>query len=217
MLGNIKKFSGLTQREKILISAVIGAPLVIVALTAYWFMPKADIRVALRVSPTQEVLLQACADNYAARTMDFSETTDVATGCACAAKLVSSVTPAAHYPAYGAVHALVLDSQHWTVESENSSVADLEKTTRIDAGLETIAQTNKSHVSVMRHMFDYMVSSQSVCDIEQSYQGEQLEALAALTPLQTPIWVVGSEEGVVELSLRGARSPIRLSMNAVSN
>ncbi len=216
MLGNIKKFSGLTRREKVLISGIIGAPLVIVAMTAYWFMPKADIRVALRVSPTQEVLMQACADNYAARTIDYSESTDVATGCACAAKLVSSVTPAAHYHAYGPVHALVLDSQSWTFESENTSVADLEKSARIDAGLETIAQTSNSNASVMRHMFDYMVSSQTVCDIEQSYKGEQLEALAALSALQTPIWE-GSEAGVVELSLRGAEAPIRLSMNAVPN
>jgi len=60
-------------------------------------------------------------------------------------------------------------------------------------------------------MFDYVLSADKICDTEQSYEGSSLQSLAALLPLETPIWESDSE-GVVEISLRGAQEPIRVSM-----
>jgi len=60
-------------------------------------------------------------------------------------------------------------------------------------------------------MFDYVLSADKICDTRESYEGESLISLAALTPLKTPIWE-GDSDGVVEISLRGAEEPIRVSM-----
>ena len=165
----------------------------------------------LNVTPVQHVMMNSCIDAHGARNVNFGDNVSTPKGCACASKLVSSVTPPAHYSAYAAVQDLAIDQYYWTYESELQDEIDAEYDSRISSKITKLADTQNLNTKGLRHMFDYVLSADKICDTEQSYEGSSLQSLAALLPLETPIWESDSE-GVVEISLRGAQEPIRVSM-----
>jgi len=59
-------------------------------------------------------------------------------------------------------------------------------------------------------MNGYINSAENVCDMTESYVGNSGAELAGLRPLETPIWE-GESEGIVQISLRGAQQPLRIS------
>ena len=177
----------------------------------YGVSQKSSIIEDLRVSPVQQVMMQACINAHNKRDVNFGERVSTTKGCACASKLVSSVVPPAHYDAYSAVQGLAIDQYYWRYESDAQDEIDAEFDSRIDEEMTALAASQNLNQKGLRHMFDYVLSADQICDTRESYQGSALQSLAALTPLETPIWE-GDSEGVVEISLRGAEDTIRVSM-----
>lgn len=209
-LKDVKNFKDLSKWGKLRTVAVPFAPVLLFggALTQFDNETRID---ALNVMPAQQVMMQACIDAHAARDVNFGDNVSTPVGCACTSKLVSSVTPPAHYAAYGAVQALAIDQYYWQYESKEQVAIDAEFDNRVETEIEALAHTQGLNQKGLRHMFDYVLSADQVCDTPESYQGGSGLSLAALMPLETPIWE-GDSDGVVEISLRGAVQPIRVSM-----
>lgn len=213
--GNVKtaKSSGL---RKLLSLVVLAVPLAGIAGAGVVKMQGQTDSVIglLNVTPAQNVLMQSCIDTHASRNVNFGEAVSTRQGCACASKLVSSVTPPAHYKAYAAVQSLAIEQYYWSFKTTVQADIDAEWESRVNASLKTLAESQKVNSKGLRHLFDYSLSAEQICDTPSSYESPSLESLAILMPLQTPIWE-GDSEGVVEISLRGAEEPIRVSMNHV--
>lgn len=211
-VNNVKNFRSLSMGGKIRTIATPIVPLAVMgtgALTTGF--QSAQVTDVLQVGPLQQVMMQSCIDNHTEQMVDFGHVMSTPYGCACTAKLVSSMTPPAHYKAYGALHKFNLDQWNWTYDSEDEAeqVAQYEK--RLTAGLANISKTAGVNIKGLRHMNDYINSAETVCDMKESYEAESGASLAALRPLETPIWE-GDSEGVVQISLRGLDQPLRVSM-----
>ncbi len=209
---NIKNFGELSIMGKLRTAAIPIIPLTLMGGGALSLkLQSSSVIEELRVTPVQHVMMQSCIDAHMAKNVDFGETVSTAKGCACASKLVSSVIPPAHYGAYRAVQDLAIDQYYWSFKSDVQSEIDAEFDSRIAVGITELASTQNLNSKGLRNMFDYVLSADKICDMRESYQGESLVSLAKLLPLETPIWE-GDSEGVVEISLRGAEEPIRVSM-----
>ena len=209
---DIKNFGELSVMGKLRTAAIPIIPLTLMGGGAVSLKLQSSAFVEeLRVTPVQQVMMQSCIDAHMAKNVDFGEIVSTPKGCACASKLVSSVIPPAHYGAYRAVQDLAIDQYYWSYKSDVQNEIDAEYDSRITNGITELANTQNLNSKGLRNMFDYVLSADQICDMRESYQGESLASLAKLLPLETPIWE-GDSEGVVEISLRGAEQPIRVSM-----
>lgn len=210
---NVKNFRELSLFGKLRTIAIPSVPLVLLGggMAATQFQTGSVIE-TLNVTPVQQVVMQSCIDAHSARNVNFGEAVSTPRGCACASKLVTSVVPPAHYAAFPAVQDLAIDQYYWTYASSEQDEIDAEYDSRISEKVSQLASTQNLNKKGLRHMFDYVLSADQICDTRESYKGASLQSLAALLPLKTPIWESDSD-GVVEISLRGAQSPIRVSMN----
>lgn len=213
VVQDIKNFKKLSTLRKLRIGGVVVMPLVLIGGGAASLKLQSGSAIeALRIDPVQQVIMQSCVDVHAKKDVYFGENVSTPQGCGCVAKLVSSVTPPAHYGAYDAIQDLAVSQYDWQYSSDVQSEIDAEYDARIGDKIAELAKTERLNQTGLRHMFDYILSADQICDTPETYQGDALESLAALTPLETPIWE-GDSEGVMEIALRGASEPIRVSMN----
>lgn len=210
---NIKNFGNLSAMDKLRTIAIPAVPLVLFGGgNAYMTVQSSSVIEDLRVTPVQQIMMQSCIDAHAAKNVNFGDNVSTPKGCACTSKLVSSVTPPAHYAAFPAVQALAIEQYYWSFEAETQDGIDAEFDDRITDGITALASTQGLNQKGLRHMFDYVLSADQICDTHESYEDASAQSLAALMPLETPIWE-GDSDGVVQISLRGAEEPIRVSMN----
>jgi len=59
-------------------------------------------------------------------------------------------------------------------------------------------------------LFTSAYTADTICDLRETYHNENIDKLASLEPTVSPIWK-DTDTVVVELILRGAQAPIRLS------
>jgi hypothetical protein len=210
---DIKNFKTLSTLRKLRIGGVVVMPLALIGGGAASLKLQSGSAIeALRIDPVQQVMMQSCIDAHEKKALYFGENVSTPQGCGCVAKLVSSVTPPAHYSSYAAIQDLAIAQYEWQYASDVQSEIDAEFDVRIENKIIELAKTESLNQTGLRHMFDYLLSADQICDTPESYQGDALESLASLTPLETPIWE-GDSEGVMEIALRGASEPIRVSMN----
>ena len=209
---NVKNFRELSVFAKLRTIAIPVVPLMLFGGGSVFMKVQSGSAIEdLRVTPVQQVLMQGCIDAHNAINVNFGDYVSTPKGCACTAKLVSSVTPPAHYSAFSAVQSLAIDQYYWSYEGDTQAEIDTEFDVRVNEGIAALADTQNLNQTGLRHMFDYVLSADKICDTPESFQGDSLRSLAALTPLETPIWE-GDSEGVIEISLRGAAEPLRVSM-----
>lgn len=210
-LKNVKNFGSLSLMGKLRTAAVPVVPAALFGVSAVGgSLQAASISETLQIGPLQQVMMQDCIDNHDEEMVMFGENVSTAQGCACTAKLVSSVTPPAHYKAYRALHKFNLGQWDWEYESSAEKDRAAEYEVRLTAGLKAIEQSAGVNVKGLRHMNGYINSAENVCDMTESYVGNSGAELAGLRPLETPIWE-GESEGIVQISLRGAQQPLRIS------
>ena len=210
---NVRNFRDLSLFGKLRTIAAPAIPLVLLGGgMAATHLQTGSVIDELKVTPVQQVVMQSCIDAHSSRNVNFGETVSTPKGCACASKLVTSVVPQAHYSAFSAVQSLAIDQYYWSYASHEQAEIDAEYNSRISEKISDLASTQNLNKKGLRHMFDYVLSAEQICDTRESYEGTSLESLAALMPLETPIWE-SDRDGVVEISLRGAEAPIRVSMN----
>ena len=209
---DLKNFGELSFVGKLRMAAIPLVPLALIGGGALSLkMQSTSVIEKLQVTPVQQVMMQSCIDAHTQKDVSFGDNVSTPKGCACASKLVSSVVPPAHYGAFAAVQDLAIEQYYWSYESGVQTEIDSEFDARITEKMTELAGTQNLNSKGLRHMFDYVLSADKICDTRESYEGESLISLAALTPLKTPIWE-GDSDGVVEISLRGAEEPIRVSM-----
>lgn len=209
---NIRNFGGLSTMGKLRTAAIPIVPLTLIGGGALSLkFQSSSVIEELQVTPVQQVLMQSCIDAHSAKNVEFGDYVSTPKGCACASKLVSSVVPLAHYGSYRAVQDLAIQQYYWSYDSDVQNEIDDEFDARITDGITELASTQNLNSKGLRNMFDYVLSADHICDMRESYQGDSLNSLAKLRPLETPIWE-GDSDGVVEISLRGAEEPIRVSM-----
>ena len=210
---NVRNFRDLSFFGKLRTIAAPVIPLVLLGGgMAATHLQTGSVIDELKVTPVQQVIMQSCIDAHSSRNVNFGEIISTPKGCACASKLVTSVVPLAHYPAFSAIQNLAIDQYYWTFPSNAQSEIDAEYDGRISEKISDLASTQNLNKKGLRHMLDYVLSADKICDTRESYEGTSLESLAALMPLETPIWE-SDRDGVVEISLRGAETSIRVSMN----
>jgi hypothetical protein len=210
---DFKNFKQLSPLRKLRMAAIPAVPLALFAGAPVMMKAQSGALIEeLRITPVQQTMMNTCIQSHAAVNVEFGDIVSTPKGCACVSKLVSSVTPPAHYGAYQAVQDLAISQYYWSYASEKQSEIDAEFDSRVANKITELAATQDLNQKGLRHMFDYVLSADQICDTRESYQGDSLTSLAALLPLETPIWE-GDSEGVIEISLRGAEQPIRVSMN----
>ena len=210
---NVKNFGQLSTFGKLRTIAIPAVPVLLLGggVASAKFQAVSVIE-ELNVTPMQQVMMQSCIDAHGAKNVNFGETVSTPKGCACAAKLVTSVVPPAHYQTFSAVQELAIDQYYWQYKSQDQDAIDAEWEQRVSAEMTTLAASQQLNTKGLRHIFDYVLSAEQICDMQESYEGTSLASLAELKPLETPIWE-GDSDGVVEISLRGADAPLRVALN----
>lgn len=165
----------------------------------------------LAMSPAQQVMMESCVQNHTDIGYEFGEDTPLSLGCGCSAKLISSVTPPAHYAAFADVHRLYLDQYSWEFDEETEAEQQAAYDAKLNAAIGELTDVVGVNRKGVKHIHDYMASAETVCNMRESYKGDALISLTELKPLDTPIWE-GDSDGVIQISLRGADAPITVSM-----
>ena len=182
LLGGVKLFKRFLP-AKLRLPATIGVAGIglVTALGNTVFAP-APILADFEMTSADLTVQAACISNYGEQDFEFNSGQSFEIGCACTAKLATSVIQDSEYDVFGQAHNLML--KRWNAEYSAKTNADMDKinssfdsqyrAAAVKAGLD---QTRFDEVMGVAYAVD------SVCDEMSTYRSKSLANISQLRPM----------------------------------
>ena len=208
-LKNLRIFRSLNTKQK---AQTIIVPVLLFSGFGFTALQGHQAVKHLNLSKADTVLMAQCEDNYEARNLVFEDGVSLKSGCACTAKLVSSAVPNDHHNYFETAHNLMLQSYYIQIEGETEAAKQDSYDKQMAAMVTAQVRSADFNSKQLGTLVEIIGSADVRCSEPAIYEKSNLTEIGALTPYRDMI-VVDKTQGVVELTLRGADAPVRLSQN----
>jgi len=164
----------------------------------------------LNLSEPDMRLVAQCERNYDDQNFLFEDGVPNTSGCACTAKLVSSSVPASHHSHFKTAHNLLLQSYFIQAQGETEDAIQANYDNQLSAMITSQVRSADFNSEQLATLVDIIGTADMTCSDRAVYKKAKLIEFGKLEPYAEMI-VVDKAKGVVELTLRGAKAPVRLS------
>jgi len=208
-LGNLRNFRNLNKKEK---AKTVILPALLFSGFGFTALQGHQVTKYLNLNEADQVLMAQCERNYDEGNLLFEDGVPSQSGCACTAKLVSSSVPTSHHSHFKTAHNLLLQSYFIQAQGETQDASQANYESQPSAMITAEVRSADFNSEQLATLVDIIGSADMKCSDRTLYTKANLMELGKLEPYAEMI-VVDKAQGVVELTLRGATAPVRLSQN----